>query len=198
MIDLYFAPTPNGLKITIALEELGLPYKVHRLDLAKGEQKQPEYLAINPNGKIPAIVDSDGPTTVFESGAILIYLGDKTGRLLPATGQARYSVLEWLMFQMSAVGPMFGQVGYFTRLSQPNPGALERFTTEAKRISTVLDGQLARGEYLAGDYSIADIATYPWVKLALPLLGGDLPRLKAWVERVGARPAVQRGLTVER
>jgi GST-like protein len=198
MIDLYFAPTPNGKKISIALEELGLPYQVHALDLAKGEQKRPEFLAINPNGKIPAIVDSDGPTTVFESGAILIYLGEKTGRLLPRSGQARFDVLEWLMFQMSAVGPMFGQVGYFTRQKEPNPGAIERFTVEAKRIGDVLDKRLSQVEYLAGDYSIADIATWPWVKPALAMLGDGWPHLKAWFERVGARPAVQRGAAVER
>ena len=200
MIDLYFAPTPNGTKVPIALEELELPYQVHRVDLGKGEQKRPEFLAINPNGKIPAIVDSDGPTTIFESGAILIYLAEKTGKLLPASGQARADVLEWLMFQMSAVGPMFGQVGYFARAKEPNPPALERYVNEAKRILGVLDGQLARREYLAGGYSIADIATWPWVKLALPMLaamgGGEFPHVAQWVERVGARPAVQRGVAV--
>jgi GST-like protein len=197
MIDLYFAPTPNGKKVTIALEELGLPYTVKRLDLGALEQKRPDYLKLNPNGRIPTIVDSDGPITVWESGAILVYLADKTGKLLPASGQARYDVLAWLMFQMSAVGPMFGQVGYFMRQKEPNPGALERFSNESKRLLSVMEAQLAHTEYLAGDYSIADIATWPWVKAGQAMIG-DSPRIAAWLERVGARPGVQRGFQVER
>jgi GST-like protein len=169
MIDLYTWSTPNGRKISIMLEEVGLPYRVHRIDISKNEQFTPEFIAINPNSKIPAIVDPEGPggkaLPIFESGAILIYLAEKTGKLLPVEPRARIETLEWLMFQMAGVGPMFGQRHHFYRAApEPVPYALQRYTTETHRIYGVLDKRLAASEYLAGGaYSIADIATYPWV-----------------------------------
>lgn len=203
MIDLYTWTTPNGRKVSILLEELGLPYRVHPIDIGKGDQFKPEYVAINPNSKIPAIVDPDGPGGVpirmMESGAILIYLADKTGKFLPLSGAARYAVLEWLMFQMGGVGPMFGQVHHFLRAAkEPVPYAIERYTRETKRLYGVLNVHLERHEHLAGDYSIADIATYPWVarhewhKTDL----NDFPHVKRWFDAISARPAVQRGMKV--
>ena len=203
MIDLYTWTTPNGRKVSILLEELGLPYQVHPIDIGKGDQFKPEYVAINPNSKIPAIVDPDGPGGVpirmMESGAILIYLADKTGKFLPLSGAARYAVLEWLMFQMGGVGPMFGQVHHFLRAAkEPVPYAKERYTRETKRLYGVLNVHLERHEHLAGDYSIADIATYPWVarhewhKTDL----NDFPHVKRWFDAISARPAVQRGMKV--
>jgi GSH-dependent disulfide-bond oxidoreductase len=203
MIDLYTWTTPNGRKVSIVLEELGLPYRVHAIDIGKGDQFKPEYIAINPNSKIPAIVDSDGPggapLRMMESGAILIYLADKTGKLLPHSGSARYAALEWLMFQMGGVGPMFGQVHHFLRAAKEQvPYAIERYTKETKRLYGVLNACLESNEYLAGGYTIADIATYPWVarhewhKTDL----NDFPHVKRWFDAISARPAVQRGMKV--
>ncbi|MCX7355524.1 MAG: glutathione S-transferase N-terminal domain-containing protein, partial [Alphaproteobacteria bacterium] len=167
MIDLYTWGTPNGRKASIALEELALPYKTHPIDIGKGDQVKPDYLAINPNGKIPAIVDPDGPDgkpmAVFESGAILIYLAEKAGKLLPKDARGRSVAIQWLMFQMGGVGPMFGQAHHFRRFAPEKiPYAVDRYTNETKRLYDVLDRRLKDVEFLAGDYSIADIATYPW------------------------------------
>lgn len=198
MIDLYTAATPNGHKVSIALEELGLPYTLQVLDLAKGEQKTPEFLAINPNGRIPAIVDhAAGGFAVFESGAILIYLAEKTGRLMPTDVQGRSRVLQWLMFQMGGVGPMMGQANvffrYFPEKIQP---AIDRYQGESKRLLTVLDGQLKDHEYLAGDYSIADIAHWAWVRTHRwsGVDVSDLPHLQRWMDAIRQRPAVRRGI----
>src|SRR5574341_2434026 len=167
MIQLYTWDTPNGKKVSIMLEEIGLPYEVHPVNLRKGQQFTPEYLAINPNNKIPSIVDSDGPGgqpfTLFESGAILMYLAEKSGKLCAQEMRQRYLVIQWLMFQMGGVGPMFGQANYFFRLEEKIPYAIERFKKEALRLYKVLNKELGQREYLAGEYSIADIATYPWV-----------------------------------
>jgi GST-like protein len=196
MIQLYAAGTPNGKKVPIFLEELGIPYELHKLDLGKGDQLKPEYLAINPNGKIPALVDPEGPVTVFESGAILIYLAEKHGKLLPAAGQPRADVLEWLMFQMSAVGPMMGQLGWARRANVP--AGIERYEGEVKRLYGVLDGALAKRPYLAGEYSIADIATYPWA-VAHQFMKLDVTpwaNVRAWLDRVGERPAVKKAMAL--
>jgi glutathione S-transferase/GST-like protein len=198
MLDLYTAPTPNGYKASIALEELALPYTMRVLDLGKGEQRQDWYLAINPNGRIPAIVDRDeGDFAVFESGAILIYLAEKTGRLLPADARGRSLVLQWLMFQMAGVGPMMGQANVFFRyLPDKIPIAIDRYQGEVKRLFRVLDRRLADHEFLAGDYSLADIANFAWARTwkwsGVPI--DDLPHLTRWLEQVRARPAVQAGL----
>jgi len=198
MIDLYTAATPNGHKVSIALEELGLPYTLKVLDLAKGEQKTPAFLAINPNGRIPAIVDHEaGGFAVFESGAILVYLAEKTGRLMPSDVQGRSRVLQWLMFQMGGVGPMMGQANvffrYFPEKIQP---AIDRYQGESKRLLTVLDGHLKDHEYLAGDYSIADIAHWAWVRTHRwsGVDVSDLPHLQRWMDAIRQRPAVQRGI----
>ena len=198
MIDLYTAATPNGHKVSIALEELGLPYTLKVLDLAKGEQKTPAFLAINPNGRIPAIVDHEaGGFAVFESGAILIYLAEKTGRLMPSDVQGRSRVIQWLMFQMGGVGPMMGQANvffrYFPEKIQP---AIDRYQGESKRLLTVLDGHLEDHEYLAGDYSIADIANWAWVRTHRwsGVDVSDLPHLQRWLDAIRQRPAVQRGI----
>ncbi len=198
MIDLYTAATPNGHKVSIALEELGLPYALKVLDLAKGEQKQPSFLAINPNGRIPAIVDHDADDfAVFESGAILVYLAEKTGRLMPTDVKGRSRVMQWLMFQMGGVGPMMGQANvfyrYFPEKIQP---AIDRYQGESKRLFRVLDGHLKNHEYLAGDYSIADIANWAWVRTHRwsGVEVDDLPHLQRWLALIGAREAVQRGL----
>ncbi|MCS6985904.1 MAG: glutathione S-transferase N-terminal domain-containing protein [Sphingomonadaceae bacterium] len=197
MITLYTAPTPNGYKVSIALEELGLPYRVRALDLLKGEQKQEWYLRICPNGRIPAIEDDGFP--VFESGAILVYLAEKTGRLMPTDARGRSRVLQWLMFQMSAIGPMMGQANvffrYFPEKIQP---AIDRFQGEVRRLFGVLDRHLADNAFLAGDYSIADIATFCWTRTARwsgidPEPFGHLAR---WQAEIARRPAVQRGLTI--
>ncbi|MDX5410454.1 MAG: glutathione S-transferase N-terminal domain-containing protein [Thauera sp.] len=198
MIDLYTAATPNGHKVSIALEELGLPYSLRVLDLSANEQKEPWFLAINPNGRIPAIVDHDEDDfAVFESGAILIYLAEKTGRLMPQDAKGRSRVLQWLMFQMGGIGPMMGQANvfyrYFPEKIQP---AIDRYQGEVRRLFRVLDGHLAKNEYLAGDYSIADIANWAWVRthnwsgVAIE----DLPNLARWRDQIRARPAVQRGI----
>ena len=198
MIDLYTAATPNGHKVSIALEELGLPYTLRVLDLAKGEQKTPAFLAINPNGRIPAIIDHEaGGFAVFESGAILIYLAEKTGRLMPSDVQGRSRVIQWLMFQMGGVGPMMGQANvffrYFPEKIQP---AIDRYQGESKRLLTVLDGHLKDHEYLAGDYSIADIANWAWVRTHRwsGVDVSDLPHLQRWLDAIRQRPAVQRGI----
>jgi GSH-dependent disulfide-bond oxidoreductase len=202
MIDLYTGPTPNGRKASVMLEELALPYTLHALDLKKDEQKTPAFLAINPNGRIPAIVDHDaagGPITVFESGAILIYLAEKTGKLLAPSGKARYDALEWVMFQMSAVGPMFGQYFHFATVAPEKlPYAIERYLKESLRILGVLDGRLEGREHLAGEYSIADVCTYPWVAGVFDRFEGaaSLTHVRAWLDRVGARPAVQKGMKI--
>jgi len=203
MIELYTWETPNGRKVSIMLEECGLPYKVHKVDIGKGEQFAPEFVALNPNRKIPAIVDSDGPEdgkpiTLMESGAILVYLAGKTGRFLPESARGRYKALEWLMFQMGGVGPMFGQLHVFLKLAEPAHYALERYTREKDRLYGVLDRRLGEVEYLAGDYSIADIATYPWVarhnfhKVDF----AAFPNVKRWFDALSARPAVIRGMAV--
>jgi GST-like protein len=198
MIDLYTAATPNGWKISIALEEMGLPYTLHALKLAEKEQRQDWYLEINPNGRIPAIVDRDNDDfTVFESGAILIYLAEKSGKFLPAEPKARSRVLQWLMFQMSGVGPMLGQANVFYRYAPEKiPYAIERYQREVRRLFEVLERQLARHPYLAGDeFSIADIATWPWVGVYgwAGVSDEGLPHLKRWLALVAERPAVQRG-----
>ena len=199
MIELYTAATPNGHKVSIALEELGLPYQVHALSFDKKEQKAPEFLRINPNGRIPAIVD-DG-FAVFESGAILIYLAEKTGRLMPGDAQGRSLVLQWLMFQMGGVGPMQGQANVFFRyFPEKLQGAIDRYQHETRRLYEVLDRRLSEAEYLAVDYSIADIATFPWVRVhdwaGVSVEG--LEHLQRWLSAIGERPAVQRGLQVPR
>lgn len=200
MIDLYTWGTPNGFKVSVALEELALPYTVHALDISTGVQKQPAFLAINPNGRIPAIVDrAEGDFAVFESGAILIYLAEKTGRLMPTDAKGRSRVIQWLMFQMASVGPMQGQANvffrYFPEKLQP---AIDRYQNETRRLYTVLESRLKDHEYLAGDYSIADIANWAWVRshdwAGVSLEG--LPGVQRWLASIEHRPAVQRGLDV--
>lgn len=200
MIELYTAATPNGHKVSIALEELGLPYRVHVLDLMAGEQKRPAYLALNPNGRIPTIVDRDAQDfAVFESGAILIYLAEKSGKFLPKAPRARVEVLEWLMFQMGNFGPMLGQAHHFRRMAKEKvPYAIDRYSNEAKRLYGVMDKRLGQVEYLAGDYSIADMATLPWAARH-PWQGIELetyPNVKRWYDAQAARPAVQRGMLI--
>jgi glutathione S-transferase/GST-like protein len=198
MIDLYTAATPNGHKVSIALEELALPYTLKVLDLSKGEQKTPAFLAINPNGRIPAIVDRDeGDFAVFESGACLMYLAEKTGQLLPSEFKARSRVIQWLMFQMGGIGPMMGQANVFYRyFPEKIQAAIDRYQGESKRLFRVLDGHLKDHEYLAGDYSIADIANFAWVRTHRwsGVEVDDLPHLQRWLEVIRARPAVERGL----
>jgi len=200
MIDLYTAETPNGWKISITLEELGLAYRVHALALSKNEQKAEGYLRINPNGRIPAIVDRDaGDFPVFESGAIMIYLAEKAGRLLPQDTKGRSRVIQWLMFQIGGVGPMMGQANVFFRYAPEKiPYAIERYQREVRRLLEVLNGRLEGNEYLAGDYSIADIANWCWVSgyawAGVSIEGLD--HLRRWLDRIAARPAVQRGRKV--
>ena len=200
MIELYTAPTPNGRKVSIALEEMELPYQVHGIDLMAGEQRQPEFLAINPNGRIPAIVDGDaGHFPVFESGAILVWLAEKSGRFLPAAAKPRSVVLQWLFFQVGGVGPMMGQANVFFRYAEEKiPYAIERYQREVRRLFEVYDRRLAEHEFLAGDYSIADMATWPWIVShdwsGVPVDG--LEHLQRWLGAIGARPAVRRGMDV--
>ncbi len=198
MITLYTAATPNGHKVSIALEELGLPYRMQVLDLSKNEQKTPDFLAVNPNGRIPAIVDHEADDfAVFESGAILIYLAEKTGQLMPADAKGRSRVLQWLMFQMGGIGPMMGQANVFFRyFPEKIPAAIDRYQGECKRLFRVLDGHLQDHEYLAGDYSIADIANWAWVRTHRwsGVEIDDLPHLKRWRDAIRARPAVARGI----
>ena len=199
MIDLYTFTTPNGRKASIMLEEAGLSYNVHKIDITKNQQFTPEYLAINPNSKIPSIIDQDTGIAVFESGAILIYLAEKTGQFLPTDKKGRFQVIEWLMFQMGGVGPMFGQLNHFKKFAPEKiTYAIERYEKETLRLYSVLDKQLASQEFICGDYSIADIATYPWVAVYefQGLTLDNHPNLKRWVEKVQQRPAVQRGMQV--
>ena len=204
MIDLYYAPTPNGHKITIALEELGLAYKVHDINIGKGDQFAPDFLAISPNNKIPAIVDHDGfdgqSVSLFESGAILIYLAEKTGKLMPTeAGQARKTVLEWLIWQMGGFGPMLGQAHHFNYYSPDKiEYAINRYSNEANRLYGVLEKQLEGKDYVAGDYSIADIAIFPWTR-TYERQHVDIeqyPNVKAWRARMFSRPAVVKGMKV--
>jgi GST-like protein len=204
MIDVYSWATPNGHKVHIMLEECGLPYRVHGVNIGTGEQFTPEFLAISPNNKIPALVDSDGPDgqpiSLFESGAILLYLAGKTGRFLPADVRGKFEVLQWLMFQMGGVGPMLGQTHHF-RIYAPEklPYAIERYTNEAQRLYGVMDTRLARSKYLGGpDYSIADIAVFPWLRSwkNQGIDWNDYPHLKGWFDEIAARPAVKRGVEV--
>ncbi len=199
MINFYTWATPNGRKVSIMLEECALPYVVHPVDITRGEQFSAGFVAINPNSKIPAIVDDEGPLTVFESGAILVYLAEKTGRFLPAAGPARYAVLQWLMFQMGGVGPMFGQTHHFLRFAPaPVPYAVERYRNETRRLYGVLDTRLGEVEFLGGDYSIADMATFPWVARHdwQDIDLDDFPNVRRWFDAVGKRPAVVRGMAV--
>ena len=199
MINLYTFRTPNGQKPAIALEEMGLPYTSHKVDISKDEQFSPEFVALNPNSKIPVITDTDTGLTIFESGAILIYLAEKTGQLLPTDPAQRFNVLQWLMFQMGSVGPMFGQLGHFRNAAPaPVPYAINRYEKETLRLYSVLDTQLAHHEYVADEYSIADIAIYPWVMahqyFKVPL--DNHPHLIRWTETVGQRPAVEAGMAL--
>lgn len=206
MIDLYTWGTPNGKKASVMLEEVGLAYAVHPINIMKGEQMTPEFLALNPNNKIPVIVDADGPggesVTVFESGAILIYLAEKTGRddLLPTGGAERYAVLQWLMFQMGGVGPMFGQAHHFWKFAKEDvPYAKGRYKDELLRLYKVLDARLGESPFLAGDgFTIADVATYPWVDRYefQPVDLGDFPNVKRWYDAISERESVQRGMKV--
>jgi GST-like protein len=200
MYDLYTAATPNGHKISIALEELALPYTVHPVNLLGGEQKQPDFIAMNPNGRIPVLVDRDaGGFVIFESGAILIYLAEKTGRLMPADPQGRSLVMQWLMFQMSAIGPMMGQANVFFRyFPEKIEPAIKRYQNETRRLFEVLERRLGEASWLAGDYSIADIATWAWVRghdwSGVPIDG--LPHLQKWMAAMAERPACQKGVQV--
>ncbi len=204
MIQVYSWPTPNGHKLHIMLEECGLPYRVHAVDIGAGDQFKPEFLAISPNNKIPAITDPDGPggkpISLFESGAILLYLAGKTGRFMPDDVAAKYKVLEWLMFQMGGVGPMLGQAHHF-RIYAPEklPYAIDRYTNEARRLYGVMNKELANSKYIAGPtYSIADIAIFPWLRSwkNQGIDWSDYPHLKGWFDEIAARPAVMRGVEV--
>jgi GST-like protein len=203
LIQLYSWSTSNGRKIHIMLEEIGVPYEAHPVNIMKGEQFDPEFLSISPNNKIPVIIDTDGsdgePITVFESGAILVYLGDKFDKLLPSDVRARTRVLQWLFFQVGGIGPLFGQRNHFSfAAAEKIPYAIERYENEAARLCKVVDGALADSEYIAGDYSIADIANFTWMKSYVDS-GGNIDErfhLQRWLEQVGRRPAVKRGLAV--
>ncbi|HTT42715.1 MAG TPA: glutathione S-transferase N-terminal domain-containing protein [Steroidobacteraceae bacterium] len=210
-LQLYSLPTPNGVKVSIMLEETGLPYEAHLVDFGANDQASPEFLSLNPNGKIPAILDPQGPggrpLPLFESGAILVYLAERTGQLLSADAAERYATLQWLMFQMSAVGPMFGQVGFFHKFAGkdfPDKRPRERYVQESRRLLAVLDAQLAQRSWLMGErYSIADIAVFPWVRNlvgfyeAAELVGfANFPNVARSLEAFVARPAVARGLTI--
>jgi len=208
VIQLYSFPTPNGVKVSIALEELGLDYEAHRVTLSDADVKSPEFLSLNPNNKIPALIDPNGPggqsVELFESGAILIYLAEKTGKLMPE-GAAKYDVLKWLMFQMGGLGPMLGQLGFFVKFAGKDiedPRPRERYLNEAKRLLAVLESQLETRDWIAGEFSIADIAIAPWLR-ALEFYGtkelvgwDDLIHVPAYLDRFLARPAVQRGLNI--
>jgi GST-like protein len=210
MITLYTWATPNGRKTSIMLEELGVPYEESLVNLSKNDQFSSEFLAVSPNNKIPAIVDSEaegGPLMVFESGAILTYLAEKYGKLLAPSGHERYKALEWLNWQMSALGPMLGQLGYFAvRSNEKSPHAIRRFTEEADRLLNVMESRLSENQYLAGEnYSIADIAAYPWTVAATGFLKDVLEdsfkskvSVQRWLRDIGSRPAVVRGMTIPR
>ena len=209
-IQYYGLPTPNGVKVTIMLEELGLPYEAHLVDFAKDDQKSPEFLSLNPNGKIPAIIDPDGaggqPLALFESGAILLYLAEKTGRLIPSDSAGRWEATAWVMWQMGGLGPMLGQLGFFHKFAGKDwedKRPLERYTAEAKRLLGVLDARLDGREWIVGDYSVADVASLGWVRAVVDFYGArelvgfdQFANVAAWLERGLARPAVQRGLKV--
>ncbi|OUS19504.1 glutathione S-transferase [Litorivita pollutaquae] len=208
-LQLYSFPTPNGVKVSIMLEEIGLPYEAHLVTLSDADVKSPEFLALNPNNKIPAIIDPDGPDgapmPLFESGAILIYLAEKTGKLLPAQGAKRHEVLQWVMFQMGGLGPMLGQFGYFYAFAGKDiedPRPRDRYIGEAKRLLAVLETQMEGRDWIAGDYSIADIAIVPWLRAldfydAYEVLGWDnFPQLQSYIERFSKRSAVQKGLNI--
>ncbi len=210
-LQLYSLPTPNGVKVSIMLEEIGLPYEAHRVDFTHNEQLTSEFLALNPNNKIPAILDPDGPDgaplALFESGAILIYLAEKTGQLLPRSASGRYRALQWLMFQMGGIGPMFGQLGFFYRFAGreiEDKRPRDRYVAESRRLLGVLDGQLAGHAWVAGDdYGIADIAIFPWVRNLIGFYQagelvsvGDFPNVNRALERFLERPAVVRGLEI--
>ncbi|WP_449252981.1 glutathione S-transferase N-terminal domain-containing protein [Brevundimonas naejangsanensis] len=210
-LQLYSLPTPNGVKVSIMLEELGLPYEVHRVDISKDETWTPEFLSLNPNGKIPAIIDPDGPgdkpLPLFESGAILVYLAEKSGRFLPTDPATRYETLQWVFFQMAAIGPMFGQVGFFHKYAGSafeDKRPRDRYVAESRRLLGVLEGRLKDRQWIMGeDYTIADIATLGWVRNLVEHYGAgdlvgyaDFPHVAAWLERGVARPAVQRGLNI--
>jgi glutathione S-transferase len=200
MIDLYTAPTPNGWKVSIMLEELAMPYTVRPIRLQESEQKEEWYVRLNPNGRIPTIVDHDeGDFAVFESGAILVYLAEKSGHLLPTDLRGRSTVLQWLMFQMAGVGPMQGQANVFFRYAPERiEYAIQRYQGETARLYHVLDRRLRDHEFLAGDYSIADIATWPWVRIHdwAGVSVDDMPNLRRWMDAIAARPAVRRGVEV--
>ena len=200
MIELYTASTPNGWKASVMLEELELPYEVHAIDLGAGDQKKPNFLAINPNGRIPAMIDkAAGDVVIFESGAIMLYLAEKTGRLLPKDPALRYQAISWLMFQMGGIGPMMGQANVFFRyFPEKIPAAIDRYQNEGRRLYEVIDGALEGKDYLVGEYSIADIANWCWVRTyywsGIDIDGLD--NLNAWMQRLEARPACQRGVEV--
>ncbi|HEY4082159.1 MAG TPA: glutathione S-transferase N-terminal domain-containing protein [Burkholderiaceae bacterium] len=210
-LQLYSLPTPNGVKVSIALEEIGLPYEVHRVAFERNEQSSPEFMSLNPNNKIPAIIDPNGPggkpMALFESGAILVYLAGKTGQLMPADEAGRYETLQWLMFQMGGVGPMFGQVGFFNKFAGKDfedKRPRDRYVVESRRLLAVIDKQLAAREWLVGDqYTIADIATFPWVRNLIGFYGagdlvgfGDFAHVARALAAFVARPAVARGLMI--
>ncbi|BBN19417.1 glutathione S-transferase [Marchantia polymorpha subsp. ruderalis] len=210
-IELYSLATPNGMKVSVALEEMGLEYNAHTIDIMKGDQFTPEFIAVNPNSKIPAITDPNGPDgkpiNVFESGAILLYLGEKTGKFLPADPRLKYETIQWVFFQMGGVGPMFGQFGHFYKYAKDkcdHPYPLQRYSTEVKRILGVLEKRLEGTDFLVGnEYTIADMASFPWVHCldfgyhAAEYLGvSNFPNVVAWKERCMARPATAKGLTV--
>jgi len=203
MIDLYTWPTPNGHKVHIMLEEVGLAYNVIPINISAGDQFDPDFLKISPNNKMPAMVDNDGPGgkpySLFESGAILLYLAEKTGKFLPGETRTRYTVIQWLMFQMGGIGPMLGQAHHFRGYAPEQiPYAVDRYTNEANRLYNVLDVRLRDHEFLAGDYSIADIATFPWLR-SYERQGvnlDDYPQVKRWFDAIAERPAVKRGLEV--
>jgi len=204
MIDLYTWTTPNGRKVSVMLEECGLKYNVHPVNIREREQFKPAFVKLCPNSKIPAIVDSEAGVSIFESGAILIHLAEKTGRFLPASGPGRPRVIQWLMWQMANVGPMLGQANHFANAAPEKiPYAIDRYVTESARLIKVMDDELGSSEYLAGDYSIADIATYPWIAVAFQFIKGFKPdvvgegaNVARWIKAIGARPAVQKGMAV--
>lgn len=202
MIDAYVWTTPNGFKLLLALEELGVPYRTHWIDITKGDQKKPEYIAINPNSKVPAIHDPDTNTSVFESGAVLMYLAEKAGKLLPASGPARYATLEWMFFNVGGPGPMFGQLGFFTKFAKEKvPMAIERYETEARRLLAVLDHRLGETKYLGGnDFTLADVINFTWANAGRTFLGLDYtpyPHLTRWLDELAARPAFVKALAMK-
>ncbi len=200
MIELYTSPTPNGWKASVTLEELGLPYETHAISLMEGEQKKPAFLKLNPNGRIPAIIDRDADNlTVFESGAIMIYLAEKAGKLMPTDTAGRMAVIQWVMFQMSGVGPMMGQANVFSRyMEEKIPTAIDRYQNEVRRLYEVMNGHLEKNEFLAGDYSIADIANWCWVRTHnwSGVSVDGLDNLQRWMNTINERSAAQRGIKV--